>query len=141
MRTNEETITRLEEATDLTLLGGSTSASSGVTSLGSHAFELASVLGTSSAGSQSTDVMLRVITEQRDRHKRKCYELQEVFFVEPIMLSTLFSQGLSLLQELKHTSDLLAASRVEVERLTADNVRFYEKVRFLQSYKVSMLPS
>ena len=74
-----------------------------------------------------------IVTSQRDRFRQRNAELEEVWVVDlpcPVYVSNYL-----LLQELRKQFQIISELRAEVKTLQTDNLKLYEKVRYMQSYK------
>ena len=78
----------------------------------------------------SSDSLLSIVTNQRERFKERNVQLEEACFCNATM--TIFS--VVSLQECGKLSNSNRLLRQEADTLRADNVKLYEKVKFLQCY-------
>lgn len=79
-----------------------------------------------------------IVTSQRDRFRQRNAELEEVcpspLSPIPILLPNV--QNLtSLLQELRKQFETISELRTDIKTLQADNLKLYEKIRYMQSYQ------
>lgn len=76
--------------------------------------------------------ILPIVTSQRDRFRQRNAELEEVCFLPLWRISDL---ELSWVQELRKQFESISDLRAEIKSLQADNLKLYEKVRYMQSYR------
>lgn len=95
------------------------------------------------------DSLLSIISSQRERFRSRNQELEAVSFprMPPQTTCLLFARVLTFhffllpLQENRSLQQTMQALQNELDSLRADNIKLYEKIKFLQSYpgKVSLL--
>ena len=78
--------------------------------------------------------ILPIVTSQRDRFRQRNAELEEVCLAG-ISFSMLFLLSESPEQELRRQFQIISELRTEIRSLQADNLKLYEKVRYMQSYR------
>jgi homeobox protein cut-like len=74
---------------------------------------------------------LPIVTSQRDRFRHRNAELEEV--CKDIICSIVSS--FIAVQELRKQYQTISELRAEIKTLQADNLKLYEKVRYMQSYR------
>lgn len=81
--------------------------------------------------------ILPIVTSQRDRFRARNAELEEVrpTGLSDIMPSQSDHLPLSRLQELRKQFESISELRSEVKSLQSDNLKLYEKVRYIGSYR------
>ena len=80
--------------------------------------------------------ILPIVTSQRDRFRARNAELEEVrvFFLSTDLLGI---HGAYTVQELRRQFHTISELRSEIKSLQSDNLKLYEKVRYMQSYRES----
>ena len=73
-----------------------------------------------------------IVTSQRDRFRQRNAELEEVCQLLDVQDNIL---RLTSFQELRKQFNIISELRAEVKSLQADNLKLYEKVRYMQSYR------
>ena len=81
-------------------------------------------------GEPSSDSLLSIVTNQRERFKERNVQLEEARFCD-VTATTVTVINLQECGKLSNSNRLL---REEADTLRADNVKLYEKVKFLQCY-------
>ncbi|CEQ41956.1 SPOSA6832_03735 [Sporobolomyces salmonicolor] len=82
--------------------------------------------------------ILPIITSQRDRFRQRNAELEEVRLshISPFSGNSVAHTAIShCLQELRRQFNTISELRAEIKTLQTDNLKLYEKVRYLQSYR------
>jgi len=77
----------------------------------------------------SNDSLLSIVTNQRERFKERNARLEEVFCLFNVTIINVVR--LQECGQMRNSNRLL---RQEADTLRADNVKLYEKVKFLQCY-------
>ena len=86
--------------------------------------------------SSSDTSILPIVTNQRDRFRARNAELEEVRFRKyNISLLLLMTTPVIHLQELRKQFQTVSDLRTDVRSLQQDNLKLYEKVRYMQSYR------
>jgi len=78
--------------------------------------------------------ILPIVTSQRDRFRQRNAELEDVC----ISISSIIANSVityHFLQELRKQFQVISDLRTEIKNLQADNLKLYEKVRYMQSYR------
>jgi len=79
----------------------------------------------------TSDSLLSIVTSQRERFKERNSQLEEVHLFSNFVYNMLVMYWLQECGQLHNSNRLL---RQEADMLRADNVKLYEKVKFLQCY-------
>ncbi|KAF8829096.1 hypothetical protein HHX47_DHR3000686 [Lentinula edodes] len=81
--------------------------------------------------SSADNTILPIVTSQRDRFRQRNAELEEVLCI----LGCLSVSTDGYLQELQKQFHAISELRAEMKNLQSDNLKLYEKVRYMQSYR------
>jgi homeobox protein cut-like len=81
----------------------------------------------------TSDSLLPIISSQRERFRSRNMELEAVR-IDLTVFRVLLQYSLVFEQETQHNQQVISSLRNEVDSLRSDNVKLYEKIKFLESY-------
>jgi homeobox protein cut-like len=95
------------------------------------------------SGSTADTSILPIVTNQRDRFRQRNAELEEVgvLFAFASVLCKAYLLNNFTFQEVRKQSEIVTELRSDIKSLQQDNLKLYEKVRYIQSYREDDLTS